>query len=32
MKVVWYLDLKTNKEVYYVIYLEKDNWWEKIPG
>ena len=24
MKVVWYLDLKTNKEVYYVIDLEKD--------
>jgi hypothetical protein len=32
MKVVWYLDLKTNKEVYYVIDLEKDKWWEKIPG
>ena len=32
MKVVWYLDLKTNKEVYYVIDLEKDKRWEKIPG
>ena len=32
MKVVWYLDLKTNKEVYYVIDFEKDKWWEKIPG
>ena len=32
MKVVWYLDLKTNEEVYYVIDLEKDKWWEKIQG
>jgi len=32
MKVVWYLDSKTNKKVYYVIDLKNDKWWEKIPG